>query len=138
LVTLFGADPSGRRLLTTAAGQAYVDAFSTEYCTGLGLTYQVNCHSTYTVDYAVNKVNIKFFVDQSVADTVTEETKNTVAAAANTAANAASTVDSTGVESSTSSTSASPTASPTPEPTLSWQSRFLFWMWLVNWFRSMW
>jgi hypothetical protein len=31
----------------------------------------------------------------------------------------------------------SPTAAPTPQPTISWQSRFLFWIWITNFLSNM-
>jgi hypothetical protein len=30
----------------------------------------------------------------------------------------------------------SPTAAPTPQPTIGWQSRFLFWIWITNFFTN--
>jgi hypothetical protein len=135
------AAPTRRRLLQalTPAGQAYVDNFATAYCNNLNLVYNTDCFATTTVDFAANKLNIKIFVDPLIAATATEAEKDAAAASGQTAADAASpAAQSTGVVSATASMTVNPTASPTPEPTLSWQSRFLFWMWLVNWFKSMW
>jgi hypothetical protein len=129
----------GTRRLLADQVQAYVDAFATDACSQLSadLVYGTNCFATYSLDATNYKINIKINIEEDIAATVTDEEKAAAATSAVAAAEASTEVEAT-VDTADPANSGTPTAAPTPEPTLSWQSRFLFWMWLVNFWQSMW
>lgn len=70
-------------------------------------------------------------VDKNIADDTT-----TYGAAVKSAAEVESSNPATVDEVVTATTSKEPTKAPTPEPTMSWKSRFIFWLWLQQLFKN--
>jgi hypothetical protein len=106
--------------------EAWADAFAAAYCADEGIVGACDAEVVVSGRRLLAKsAQIKIKTDPSQVSKV-----DSTAAASKAASFTSGGATPATATAASKSDSVAPTASPTPQPTVSWQSRFLFWIWL--------